>query len=116
MIGCTFSTLSVLAMFATQALGFTHALSLALPCCVFGFCNGIIIANSTVGAIAAAGDHAGTGTGIVGAWQMATGGIGGAIIVALGGASLFSVASGGLMVMSSVSVLAMLVVYRQREV
>ena len=116
MIGCTFSTLSVLAMFATQALGFTHALSLALPCCVFGFCNGIIIANSTVGAIAAAGDHAGTGTGIVGAWQMATGGIGGAIIVALGGASLFSVASGGLMVMSSVSVLAMLLVYRQRDV
>ena len=115
MIGCTFSALSVVAMFVTQALGFTHALSLALPCCVFGFCNGIIIANSTVGAISASGEHAGTGTGIVGAWQMATGGIAGAIIVALGGARLFSVAAGGLMVMSAVSVLAMLVVYRQRE-
>ena len=72
------------------------------------------MANSTVGAISASGKHSGTGTGIVGASQMATGGIAGAVIVAMGGAQTFSIAAGALMIMSTVSVLSMIVVYRQR--
>lgn len=116
MIGCSLSLVAVIALFVTQALGLTHALSLALPCSLFGFSNGIVVANSTIGAISAAGKNAGTGTGVVGAWQMATGGISGAVIVALGGAQVFSIAAGALIVMSSVSVASMLFVYRQRGV
>ena len=114
MIGSSLSMLSVMTLFITQAIGFTHALSLALPCCLFGFSNGILVANSTVGAISASGKHSGTGTRIVGASQMATGGIAGAVIVAMGGAQTFSIAAGALMIMSTVSVLSMIVVYRQR--
>ena len=114
MIGSSLSLVSVLTLFVTQAAGMTHALSLALPCCLFGFSNGIVVANSTVGAISASGKHAGTGTGIVGACQMATGGIAGAVIVALGGAQNFSIAAAALIVMSVVSVMSMLFVYRQR--
>jgi len=114
MIGCTLSLVSVVALFITQALGMTHALSLALPCCLFGFSNGIVVANATIGAISASGKNAGTGTGIVGAWQMATGGIAGAIIVALGGARIFSIAAGALIVMSVVSVVSMTFVFRSR--
>jgi len=88
--GCGLSLLAAVAMLVTQAMGYTSALSLALPCCLFGFANGIIVANTTVGAISASGNHRGTGTGIVGAWQMATGGIASAIIVALGGALITS--------------------------
>ena len=110
--GCTLSFISVLSLFITQAIGLTHALSIALPCSLFGFANGIIVANSTIGAISAAGKHAGTGSGIVGAWQMATGGIAGAIIVALGGAQVFSIAAATLMVMSVIAVLSMIYVYR----
>ena len=115
MIGSSLSLVSVLALFLTQAAGMTHALSLALPCCLFGFSNGIVVANSTVGAMSAAGKNAGTGTGIVGACQMATGGIAGAVIVALGGAQHFSIASAALILMSVVSVTSMLFVYRRRN-
>jgi len=112
--GCILSFIAVVSLFLTQAIGLTHALSLALPCCLFGFSNGIVVANSTIGAISAAGKHAGTGSGIVGAWQMATGGIAGAIIVALGGAQVFSVAAGILIVMSVIAVLSMMYVYQHR--
>ena len=114
LIGCILSFIAVLSLSTTQALGLTHALSLALPCSLFGFSNGIIIANSTIGAISAAGKHAGTGSGIVGSWQMATGGIAGAIIVALGGAQVFSIATGTLIAMSMIAVVSMMFVYRRR--
>lgn len=112
--GCILSFIAVSAMLTTQALGFTHALSLAIPCSLFGFSNGIIIANSTVGALSCAGKHAGTASGVVGAWQMATGGIAGAIIVALGGAQIFSVAMTIIIVMSLVAVGSMRYVFKNR--
>ena len=115
LIGCVLSLVAVLSMFITQAIGLTHALSLAIPCSLFGFANGIIIANSTIGAMSAAGKHAGTGSGIVGAWQMATGGIAGAIIIALGGAQVFSIAAGTLIAMSAIAVMSMVYVYRRRQ-
>jgi len=101
-------------MLVTQVLGYTSALSLALPCCLFGFANGIIVANTTVGAISAAGDHRGTGTGIVGATQMATGGVASTIIIALGGAQNFSVAATAVILMACVSVVSMVFVFRRR--
>lgn len=112
LIGCCLSLIAVILMFFTQALHFTHALSLALPCCLFGFANGIVVSNSTIGAIAAVGKNAGTGTGIAGAWQMASGGIAGAIIVGLGGAQNFNIATAGLIVMSLISVVSMVFVCR----
>ena len=113
LIGCSGSLVSSILMLVTQSVGMTHALSLALPCCLFGFCNGIIVANSTVGAITASGNHRGTGTGIVGAWQMATGGIAGALIVWLGGAQNFTIAIGCVIAMACASVMSMLSVYRR---
>lgn len=112
--GCLLSLLSALTMLATQAYGLTHALSLAIPCSLFGFANGIIIANTTVGAISAAGHHRGSGTGIVGAWQMAAGGIASAIIVAIGGAQTFSTAVLVVIAMACVSVASMVYVYKHR--
>ena len=115
MIGCCLSLLSVIALFFTQLIGMTHPLSLAPPCCLFGFSNGIVIANSTIGAISAAGSNAGTGTGITGAWQMAAGGIFGSIIVSLGGAQNFLIGATGMIIMSLGSVLSIAVVYRIRK-
>ena len=111
LIGCLLSLVSMVAMFFTQALGMTHALSLALPCVLFGFSNGIIVANTTIGALSALHRNVGTGSGIIGACQMAAGGIAGAIIVALGGAQQFSVAAGALIIMCMTSVASMLMVF-----
>ncbi|MBX2839751.1 MAG: multidrug effflux MFS transporter [Gammaproteobacteria bacterium] len=115
LIGVILSLLSSVSLYVTQAMGYTHALSLALPCCLFGFGNGITVANVTMGALDAAGKHAGTGSGIVGSWQMASGGIAGALIVALGGDEIFSIAAGGLVVMSLLSVMCMYIVFNNRK-
>lgn len=112
--GCFLSVISMLALFITQYMGMTHALSLALPCCLFGFSNGLVVANTTVGAISTLKRHLGTGSGIVGAWQMATGGIAGAIIVALGGAQVFAIASGALVLMCAISVVSIFLVNKNR--
>ena len=62
-------------------------MAIALPCGLFGFGNGILISNATIGAISAAGKYAGTGTGFTGAWQMIAGASFGVLIVAIGGAN-----------------------------
>jgi len=114
LIGTCLCLFALVAMLLTQLAGLTHALSLGVPCALFGFGNGIIVANSTVGAITAAGVHRGTGTGIVGAWQMATGGVAGAIIVALGGAATFWVAATVVIVMAVIACGSMWYVYQQK--
>jgi len=115
MIGCLLTLISVLAFYATQAAGMTHALSLAIPGILFGFANGIVIANATIGAISASGRYAGTGTGLTGAWQMTVGGVAGAIIVGMGGAQDFQLAAGGLIFMSLISVGSIFYVYQRRD-
>lgn len=114
--GCLLSLLASVAMLITQSIGFTSALSLGLPCALFGFANGISVANSTAGAISAAAEHRGTGTGIVGAWQMAAGGIASAIIIALGGAQNFTIAATAVILMACISVVSMVFVYKHRSV
>ena len=115
MFGCTLTLISVVAMYVTQAVGMTHALSLAIPGILFGFANGIVIANTTIGAISASGRYAGTGTGLTGAWQMTVGGVAGAIIVGIGGAQNFQLAVVGLIIMSLISVGSIYYVYRRRD-
>ncbi len=114
LIGCILSLIAVIILLLTQLAGLTHALSLALPCMLLGFSNGIVVANSMAGAIDASGAHVGTGTGIVGAWQMAAGGIAGAVIIALGGAQHFVIAGVAIIIMAVISVLSMLYVYRRK--
>ena len=115
MIGCSLTLLSVSGMCLTQAVGMTHPLSLAIPGMLFGFSNGITIANTFVGAISACDKkYAGTGSGLAGAMQMAVGGIAGSLIIALGGADNFLLASGVLILMSILSVVSVAYVYRRR--
>jgi len=115
MIGCILTLVSVVALYLTQVAGLRHALSLAIPCMLFGFANGIVIANTTIGAISASGRHAGTGTGLTGAWQMTVGGVAGAIIVGMGGAQNFLLAAGCLIIMSLISVGSIFYVYQRRD-
>lgn len=115
MLGCTLTLISVLAMYATQAIGMAYPLAIALPCSLFGFSNGIVISNTVVGAIHASDHHAGTATGLLGAWQMAIGGVMGAAIIGLGGAEDFLLAVDILIIMSVVSVASMFFVYRQHK-
>jgi len=58
---------------------------IAIPCFLFGFASGFVIANATMGAIAAAGKLGGSASGIVGAGQMGFGIFGGSLVVSVGG-------------------------------
>lgn len=115
MLGCILTLISILVMYVTQAIGMTHPLAIALPCCLFGFSNGIVISNTVVGAIHATGHNAGTGTGLLGAWQMAISGVMGSAIIGLGGAEDFFLAAGILIIMSVISVTSIFNVYRQHK-
>lgn len=115
LLGCVLSLISIILMWITQQMGMTHAMSLAIPCALFGFSNGIIVANTTIGAISAASPHAGTGAGITGAWQMIAGALGGALIVAAGGAQHFSIAMIGMLFMSCAATVSMAWIYRQNQ-
>ena len=115
LLGCVLNLVSVLSFFLTQAIGMNHILSLVIPGCLFGFSNGLIVANATVGAVAASGRHAGTGAGISGAVQMGMGGVAGSILVAVGGAENFLIAAGGLILMSVTGVWAMNKVRRRQS-
>lgn len=115
MIGCSLTLISVVGMYLSQAMGMAHPIWLAIPGMLFGFSNGISIANTTMGAISACDKkYAGTGSGLTGAWQMAVGGIAGSLIIALGGADNFLLASGGLILMSLISVSSIAYLYQQR--
>ncbi|MFT5505905.1 MAG: DHA1 family bicyclomycin/chloramphenicol resistance-like MFS transporter, partial [Gammaproteobacteria bacterium] len=114
LLGCGLNLISVLLLFFTQYMGMTHPLSLAIPCCLYGLSNGVIVGNSTVGAINASGTNAGTGSGLVGAWQMTVGGLAGSAIIAFGGAENFLLAAACLVAMSTAALLSIRYVYHRR--
>ena len=58
--------------------------------------------------------NSGAGAGLAGAWQMVSGGISGALIVALGGTETFQLAVGALMIITLASILSMRFVYQRR--
>ncbi len=114
LIGCALCLAAVITMFVTQELGMTHQMSLVIPCCLFGFSNGIILGNCMVGAMSAAGRHAGTGAGLAGASQMATGALFGSAIIAIGGAKDFTIAAVSMMAMSLLSLSSIWYIYKNR--
>ncbi|MFT5112484.1 MAG: DHA1 family bicyclomycin/chloramphenicol resistance-like MFS transporter [Parasphingorhabdus sp.] len=115
LLGCSINLVAVIGFFAANAMGMTHILSLIIPGCLFGFSNGLIVANTSVGAVAASGRHAGTGAGIAGALQMGVGGVAGSVLVAAGGAQDFMIAAVGLVGMSSLSLASMFYVNRNKD-
>ena len=84
-IGSLVTLFSMIILFFAAYLGELSPVTIAFPCGLFGFGNGILISNATIGAISAAGKYAGTGSGFTGAWQMLAGAGFGALIVAVGG-------------------------------
>ena len=115
MIGCSLCALSLLSLFVTQSLGMTHVLALVLPCCMFGFSNGLTVANSVIGGIKSVGKNAGTGSGLIGASQMLIGSLLGGIIIFLGGDQNISLACGIILGAGLASVLVALPIYMQRN-
>ena len=112
LIGCVLCCFSLILLFASQYIGITSVLGLALPCSLFGFSNGLTIANTVIGGIKSAGQYAGTGSGIIGAMQMITGSLLGIIIILLGGDSNIVLACTVVLLSGILSMIVAVMVYR----
>lgn len=84
--GCVMSVSAMTLLILVQFSGTNEPLALALPSMLFGFSNGLTIANATIGGIGAARPNAGTASGLIGASTMFIGGVGGAVVISLGAA------------------------------
>ena len=111
LIGCVLCCFSLILLFASQYIGITSVLGLALPCSLFGFSNGLTIANTVIGGIKSAGQYAGTGSGIIGALQMITGSLLGIIIILLGGDSNIVLACTVVLLSGILSMIVAVMVY-----
>ena len=115
LVGCSLSILSIAFIILIQITGGQNPWALALPCAFFGFSNGLTVANATIGGINAARAQAGTASGLIGAFTMMAGGLGGAIVVALGAAETVLIGFVSLMVMVFLSFSSALVICRRYQ-
>ena len=115
MIGCSLCAVSLTALFVTQSLDMTHVLALALPCCLFGFSNGLTVANSVIGGIKSVGANAGTASGVIGACQMLVGSLLGGAIIFLGGDENITLATAVLLGAGLLSMLVACPIYLSRQ-
>ena len=111
-IGCILTCISLLLLFLIQYADISSVLGLALPCSLFGFSNGLTIANTVIGGIKSAGSYAGTGSGIIGALQMVTGSVLGSIIIMLGGDSNIILACGLILSAGLISMVVATIIYQ----
>ena len=91
----TGSLISIVAMSGLTVAGYTEtAIEPVVSGCLFfyGFSNGLVIANTIIGAVRAAGPHSGAATGLCGALQMGGSAVLGSFIIAIGGDSDFKLA------------------------
>ena len=102
-IGTGICFTSILLLLLTQTVGIQHPLGVALPCALFGFSSGLVIANATIRGIGAVGAYAGTASGFIGAMQMIAGGLIGVFIIAVGGDENIVLATGILLALAILS-------------
>lgn len=104
-LGTSICFLSMTLLLGTQLQGMTNPLSIALPCALFGFSSGLVIANATIRGISSVSAYAGTASGLIGAMQMMAGGVIGIGIIAIGGAENIIIAALVLLILALISTL-----------
>lgn len=113
--GCILAVTSLTALVFVQLSGATEPLAFALPCAAFGFGNGLTVANATIGGISAARANAGTASGLIGAVTMVLGGVGGAVVIALGAADNVQIGFVGILAMACISLACIIHILRKER-
>ena len=110
---CSFCTVFI--FFLNNNLGENGPLTLSLICVLFGCSNGFAVANSMTGAINSSKLNKGAASGLMGAFQVGSGGLAGFLIIYFGGAINFNICLFALFIMSGISIISSyLVLYRKR--
>ena len=101
---CSFCT--VLIFFGNNNLFQNGPAVLALICMLFGCSNGFAVANSMTGAINSSKFNKGAASGLMGAFQVGSGGLAGFLIIYFGGAQNFNICLYVLSLMSGISIIS----------
>ncbi len=104
--GTKLSLIVILLMFFNTFFEFQTSLTLSILCTLFGFTNGLVVANGMIGAINSTKSNQGAASGLMGALQVGFGGIFSFVIIFFGGATNFYISLIGMSVMSIISIFA----------
>ena len=112
---CSFCTVFI--FFLNNNLGENGPLTLSLICVLFGCSNGFAVANSMTGAINSSKLNKGAASGLMGAFQVGSGGLAGFLIIYFGGAENFNICLFALFIMSGISIISSyLVLYKKKMI
>ena len=112
---CSFCTVFI--FFLNNNLGENGPLTLSMICVLFGCSNGFAVANSMTGAINSSKLNKGAASGLMGAFQVGSGGLAGFLIIYFGGAENFNICLFALFIMSGISIISSyLVLYRKKMI
>ena len=111
---CSFCTVFI--FFLNNNLGENGSLTLSLICVLFGCSNGFAVANSMTGAINSSKLNKGAASGLMGAFQVGSGGLAGFLIIFFGGAENFNICLFALFIMSGISIISSYLVLNKKNV
>ena len=110
---CSFCTVFI--FFLNNNLGENGPLTLSLICILFGCSNGFAVANSMTGAINSSKLNKGAASGLMGAFQVGSGGLAGFLIIYFGGAENFNICLFALFIMSGISIISSYLVLNKKN-
>ena len=111
---CSFCTVFI--FFLNNNLGENGSLTLSLICVLFGCSNGFAVANSMTGAINSSKLNKGAASGLMGAFQVGSGGLSGFLIIFFGGAENFNICLFALFIMSGISIISSYLVLNKKNI
>lgn len=110
---CSFTTVFI--FFINNNFLENGPLALSLICVLFGCSNGFAVANSMTGAINSSKSNKGAASGLMGAFQVGSGGLAGFLIIFFGGAENFNICLSALFIMSGISIISSYLILKKRN-
>jgi len=110
---CSFTTVFI--FFINNNFLENGPLALSLICVLFGCSNGFAVANSMTGAINSSKSNKGAASGLMGAFQVGSGGLAGFLIIFFGGAENFNICLTALFIMSGISIISSYLILKKRN-
>jgi DHA1 family bicyclomycin/chloramphenicol resistance-like MFS transporter len=110
---CSFTTVFI--FFINNNFLENGPMALSLICVLFGCSNGFAVANSMTGAINSSKSNKGAASGLMGAFQVGSGGLAGFLIIFFGGAENFNICLTALFIMSGISIISSYLILKKKE-
>ena len=110
---CSFTTVFI--FFINNNFLENGPMALSFICVLFGCSNGFAVANSMTGAINSSKSNKGAASGLMGAFQVGSGGLAGFLIIFFGGAENFNICLIALFIMSGISIISSYLIFKKRN-